>query len=35
VLTDALIEATLRDTKRRQRQTERENSGTERDMRSV
>jgi ribosome maturation factor RimP len=35
VLTDALIEATLRDTKRRQREIEKENSGTGRDMRSV
>jgi ribosome maturation factor RimP len=35
VLTDALIEATLRDTKRRQREMEKENSGTGPDMRSV
>ena len=34
VLTDALIEATLRDTKRRQREMERDNSGTGRDVRS-
>jgi ribosome maturation factor RimP len=35
VLTDALIEATLRDTKRRQREMERENTGAGRDMRSA